>query len=71
MSKEKVSDGDGPILAEYELKKSLWKGAWVAQSDFSSGHDLTARGFQPRVGLCTDSMAPSWDSLSFSLSALP
>ena len=27
-------------------------------SDFGSGHDLTARGFEPRVGLCTDSSEP-------------
>ena len=40
--------------------RMVW-GAWVAQSaecptlDFSSGHDLTIRGFEPRVGLCADS----------------
>ena len=27
-------------------------------SDFSSGHDLTVRGFEPRVGLCADSSEP-------------
>ena len=53
------------------------KGTWVAQSvehptlDFSSGHDLTVREFNPCVGLCTDSAEPSWDSLSPSLSAPP
>ena len=49
-------------------------GAWVTQSvehptlDFSLGHDLTVLGIGPHVGLCTDSMEPSWDSLSPSLS---
>ena len=27
-------------------------------SDFSSDHDLTVRGFEPRVGLCADSSEP-------------
>ena len=26
---------------------------------FGSGHDLTVRGFKPRVGLCADSMEPA------------
>ena len=26
--------------------------------DFGSGHDLTVRGFEPRVGLCADSLQP-------------
>ena len=49
----------------------------VAQSvecptlDFSSGHDLVVREFEPHVGLCTDSVGPAWDSLSPSLSAPP
>ena len=36
--------------------------------DFSSGGDLTARGFQSCVGLCADSVEPTWDFLSLSLS---
>ena len=32
--------------------------------DFSSGHDLMVREFESRIGLCTDSMEPTWDSLS-------
>ena len=36
--------------------------------DFGSGRDLTVRGIEPHVGLCTDSTEPSWDSLSLSLS---
>ena len=32
--------------------------------DFSSGHDLTVQGFEPCIGLCTDSAEPAWDSLS-------
>ena len=49
-------------------------GAWVAQSgkhptlDFGSGHDLTVREFEPRVGLCADSSETAWDSFSLPLS---
>ena len=39
--------------------------------DFGSGHDLTARGFEPRIGFCTDRAEPAWDPLSPSLSAPP
>ena len=35
---------------------------------FGSGHDLTARGFEPRIGLCAGGVEPAWDSLSLSLS---
>ena len=38
---------------------------------FGSGHDLTVREFDLRVGLCADSLEPAWDSLSLSLSAPP
>ena len=44
-------------------------GVWGAQSvkcptlDFSSGHDLVVLGIELRVGLCTNSMEPAWDSL--------
>ena len=43
----------------------------VKQSHFSSGHDLTAHGFEPCVGLCADaqSLEPASDSGSPSLSA--
>ena len=42
--------------------------------DFSSGHDLTIREFEPRVGLCADSSEPGarfgfW--VSFSLCPSP
>ena len=37
--------------------------------DFSSGRNLTVREFEPRFGLCADSMESAWDSLSPSLSA--
>ena len=49
-------------------------GAWVAQwvkhlaLDFGSGHDLTVREFEPRVGLCAEGAEPAWDPLSLSLS---
>ena len=59
-----------------ELITSLLRwGAWVAQSgkrptlDFSSGHNLTVCGFQPHVGLCTNSTEHAQDSLSLPLSA--
>ena len=48
------------------------RGACVAQLvkrptlDFSSGHDLTVGEFEPRVGLCADSLEPVWDFLSAS-----
>ena len=36
---------------------------------FGSGRDLTVRGFEPRVGLCADSVEPALDSVSRFLSA--
>ena len=56
-------------------KKCRHRGSWGTQSvkcptrAFSSGRDLTVCGTEPRVGLCTDSTEPAWDSLSPSLSA--
>ena len=56
------------------LENSSSGGTWVAQSvkrptlDFSSGHDLTVRGFEPCLRLCADSVEPAGDSLSLSLS---
>ena len=55
----------------------IFWGTWVAQSvkrltlDLSQGHDLTAREFEPCIGLCTDGAEPSWDFLSPCLSAPP
>ena len=49
-------------------------GTWVARSvkrltlDFGSGHDLTVRGTEPHIRLCSDSKEPAWGSLSLSLS---
>ena len=40
-------------------------------SDFSSGHGLTVRGYETRIGLSVDSMEPTSDPLSPSLSAPP
>ena len=51
----------------------IYRGAWVAHSvkcptlDFSSGHDLTVREFEPHVGLCADSTVVGILSLPFSL----
>ena len=36
--------------------------------DLSSGHDLTVHGFEPCVGVCTDSTEPASDAVSASLS---
>ena len=35
--------------------------------DFVSGHDLTVRGIEPHVGLCSDRVEPAWDLLPLSL----
>ena len=43
--------------------------SWLSQLlDIGSGHDLTVRGIEPRVGLRADSAEPAWDSLSVCLS---
>ena len=39
--------------------------------DLGSGHDLTVRELEPRVGLCADCTEPVWDLLSPSLSGPP
>ena len=47
------------------LKKAIQWGARMAQSlkhltlNFSSGHDLLFREFEPLIGLCTDSTEPA------------
>ena len=38
---------------------------------FGSGHDLTVCGIKPHVGLPADSVDPTWNSLSPSLSDPP
>ena len=40
-------------------------------SDFGSGHDLAVCEFEPRIGLCAQSLEPVSDSVSPSLSAPP
>ena len=48
--------------------------AWVAllvkhlTLDFSLGHDLGVRGFEPPCGTCANSLEPAWDSLFFPFS---
>ena len=32
--------------------------------DFSSGHDLMVREFEPCTGLCADSVEPAWECRS-------
>ena len=39
--------------------------------DFGSGYDLTVPGVEPAVGLCVDSMEPTWDSVSLFLYLSP
>ena len=52
-------------------------GTWVARSvkrqtlGFSSGHDLMVHEFESHIGLCTDSLEPAWDSVSFCLYLSP
>ena len=65
-----INQHDTPHKQNEELKSWLSWGAWIAQLvrhptiDFSSGHELTVREFQPHVGLCADSVESAWDSLS-------
>ena len=44
---------------------------WLSQLSltlhFGSGHDLMIPEFEPCMGLCTNSVGPVWDSVSFSL----
>ena len=62
------------LFSECSLKKWHLGGTWVTQSvkrltlDFGSGHGLTVHEIKPRMGLCTNSMEPAWDSLSPPLS---
>ena len=44
---------------------------WLLISAQGSGHDLTVRELEPRIGLCAGSAGPAWDPLSPSLSAPP
>ena len=62
------------IISEYYSVRGA--PGWLSHSymsDFGSGHDLTARDFEPRVGLCADSSEPGAASESVfpSLSAPP
>ena len=59
-------------MKDLNVKKKY--ATWVAQSvkqqtDFGSGHDLAVCGFEPYIGLHTDSVEPAWDSFSPPLSA--
>ena len=54
------------VLSLSPIKRLMVKeGTWVALSvkcpalDFSSGHDLTVCGFEPRIGLCADCVEPA------------
>ena len=44
---------------------------WVEVADFSSGHDLTIREFEPLVVLTVQSLEPASDFVSPSLFAPP
>ena len=53
---------------------SCLRGTWIAPwvkcltLDFGSGHDLTVREFESRIGLCAGSVEAAWDSFSLCLS---
>ena len=55
------------MSSQMPLRKSL-RDTWVAQLvkrltlDFGSGHDIIVREFEPRVGLCADSVDPPFPS---------
>ena len=70
------------LLFAYKIRafhklKTCSRGAWVAQSvkhltlDFNSDYDLAVCGFEPCIGLRTDSAELAWGSLSFPLSVPP
>ena len=59
------SSCDGPVvvLLGADTRESLGHlgclgGSVGGAADFGSGHDLTVRGFEPRVGLCADGSEP-------------
>ena len=59
---------------EFKMKGGRLGGSVGWASDFSSGHDLTVREFEPRVGLCADRSEPGACfrfCVSISLSAPP
>ena len=66
----------GNILIQLSIKHKEPGGARGARSvtrrtlDLSSGHDLSAREFEPHLELCADSAEPPWDFLSLPLSLL-
>ena len=57
----------GASLEQHEEVGSTCLVAQLAERptlDFGSGPDLTVCGIEPCIGLCTDSMEPTWDYLS-------
>ena len=58
----------------FPFKNTHFWGTWVTEwvkrptRGFSSGQDLIARGFEPRVRLCSNGTEPAGDSLSPPLS---
>ena len=51
-------DSNGDLKKKKWIEKGCLGGSVGEVSDFSSGHDLTVCGFEPRVGLCADSSEP-------------
>ena len=41
-----------------QAMQGLLGGSVGEVSNFGSGHDLTVRGFEPRIGLCADGSEP-------------
>ena len=60
-------------LTEFAYNINDSWGAWGAPSvkrpilDLGSGHDLEVHEIEPRVGLCSNSVEPAWDSRSLPL----
>ena len=46
------------LNSQHNKKKSSKRQGHLEASNFSSGHDLTVHEFEPRVGLCADSLEP-------------
>ncbi|KAF0872644.1 MYCD protein, partial [Crocuta crocuta] len=60
--------GTARFLKSFLYKHFYLRGTWLALSvkrqtpDFGSGHNLSVRGFRPRIGPCADGAEPAWDS---------
>ena len=73
---EWIGGENGETVRLRVLDRRQWRGAWVAQLvkyptvDFVSGHDLTVRGFEARIGEMRGTCLGFSLSLSFCLSPI-